>query len=329
MGRGRGKVVFAGTFNPWTVGHQSILQTALQVFDRVCVAVAENPNKPNMDYDFITWTLKPLESSRVYVERIKGLVAENADVLIRGVRPSDWDYEQNMAEWNREFGVPTVFFSSKGELSHINSTSVRYLHSIGKPVKQYFPNDLMYYRWTKGEIPKETLYAGKMGIGKSFYLKEKESLIIDGDTEVFHYVNIVQFMDAVRASHIMPEVELNRLMASDNTKASLVKGVFNFMLNTSNRNGFLRMVKLLGDCIAWEKFLRPGASYEVGPLGLYWDSIPASVLSNFRIVELTIDDETGKKRAYNRGVSKETKEFLDSIYVSPKIVDSRIELCQD
>lgn len=143
------KVIYPGSFNPWTIGHQDIYDRAKAIFGEVVVVIAFNPSK-NVNCSFIEWTLEPLKMN---VEVDYGLIAESSDIIIRGVRSGDWEYEQNLAQWNRVIGAETIFLSPSPAVSHINSSAVRLL-TVKNPelASQYFSSGLVYERWTSGEV---------------------------------------------------------------------------------------------------------------------------------------------------------------------------------
>lgn len=143
------KVIYPGSFNPWTIGHQDIYERAMKIFGNVTVVVAVNPNK-NVDPGFIRWTLKPLQMDVVVTH---DLVAIDADIIIRGVRSGDWEYEQNLAQWNRELDAETIFLCPSPELSHISSSGVRALSDYaGALAMKKVPNPDVYERWKLGCI---------------------------------------------------------------------------------------------------------------------------------------------------------------------------------
>lgn len=140
------KIIYPGSFNPWTNGHQDIHNRACKLFNApVDVVIAVNPAK-KIDIDFILWTLQPLSDRGIKVMATTDLVATQADVIVRGVRSGDWEYEQNLAQWNKELGAETVFLCPAPEFSHINSSAVRELRKYGKPVGKYCPKDILE-RW--------------------------------------------------------------------------------------------------------------------------------------------------------------------------------------
>ena len=141
--------LFAGTFDPYTKGHHSIVQRALAVFDKVVVAVGNNAGKEKM--------LAPQERKaaiekvysgepRVEVVVYDGLTMDyarsiGAAAIVRGVRSvKDFEYERDLADINfRLGGIETVLFISSPENASLSSSVVRELASYGKDVSSLLP----------------------------------------------------------------------------------------------------------------------------------------------------------------------------------------------
>lgn len=143
--------LFAGSFDPFTMGHHRIVQRALAMFDCVIVAVGHNINKK---------TMLPLEKrladiralykdeQRVQVAEYDGLTtdfaqSQNVTCLLRGVRSvKDFEYERDLADINlRLSGIETVFLVSEPEYAAISSSAVRELMNYGKDVSMFLPSD--------------------------------------------------------------------------------------------------------------------------------------------------------------------------------------------
>lgn len=134
--------IYPGSFNPWTKGHQDILDRALTIFDKVIIVLAANPDKKISLRDMAE-TLKPVIQTyggRVTLQHTFGLVSQFGFPIVRGVRQGDWEYEQNLAVWNKELGVETVFLCPSPENSHINSSALRTLHKEGVSILKYAGN---------------------------------------------------------------------------------------------------------------------------------------------------------------------------------------------
>lgn len=129
--------VFAGSFDPYTIGHDDIAWRALRLFDRLVIVVARNPEK---HYMFSTeerveairklYRNDPRVSVVAYGGMIVDIAAEvGARFQVRGVRTAmDFEYERVEAEYNDKLGgLETVLLYSKPQFSTISSTAYRTL----------------------------------------------------------------------------------------------------------------------------------------------------------------------------------------------------------
>ena len=129
--------VFAGSFDPYTIGHDDIAWRALRLFDRLVIVVARNPEK---HYMFSTeerveairmlYRHDPRVSVVAYGGMIVDIAAEvGARFQVRGVRTAmDFEYERVEAEYNDKLGgLETVLLYSKPQFSTISSTAYRTL----------------------------------------------------------------------------------------------------------------------------------------------------------------------------------------------------------
>lgn len=129
--------VFAGSFDPFTVGHDDIARRALRLFDRLVIVVARNPEKHYMftaeeRVEAISklYRDEPRVSVVAYGGMIVDIAAEvGARFQVRGVRTSiDFEYERVEAEFNDKLGgLETVLLYSKPQFSTISSTAYRTL----------------------------------------------------------------------------------------------------------------------------------------------------------------------------------------------------------
>ena len=140
--------IYAGTFDPFTLGHEDVLQRARQIFDKVIVAVAADTGKSTFftNKKQVHLAKSELEGSDgVEVVGFKGLLSEfvrmtGATVLIRGVRNgSDFDYETRMACVNHALNenVQTVFFPPINGTQSISGSLVREIHRLGGDVSSF------------------------------------------------------------------------------------------------------------------------------------------------------------------------------------------------
>lgn len=141
--------LFAGSFDPFTIGHMSVLQRALPLFDRVVIAVGYNESKPgDMPVDERVERIKRLTESmpQVEVTAWSGLTVDlarrlGATYLLRGARTSaDWEYEYNLATINRTIsGIETIILPTLPEHAAISSSVVRELNHFGHDTTQFLP----------------------------------------------------------------------------------------------------------------------------------------------------------------------------------------------
>lgn len=140
---------FAGSFNPFTIGHKSIVDRALSIFDEVVIGIGINPDKPqSVSADQRVESIRQVygQNEKVSVVSYSGLTVEKAQecgarFLLRGVRTAaDFEYEQKLAQANRELaGVETVLLFTLPELAHVSSTLVRNLQEQGGDTSAYMP----------------------------------------------------------------------------------------------------------------------------------------------------------------------------------------------
>jgi len=137
--------LYPGTFDPVTHGHTDIIDRALALFDKLIVAVANNPSKE------ITFTtqlrlelLQKVVGNKKNVELVAfdGLTAHyakerNVAAIIRGLRAvSDFEYEFQMALMNRRLvpEVETVFLMPRGKYAYLSSTLIKDIAQFGGEV---------------------------------------------------------------------------------------------------------------------------------------------------------------------------------------------------
>ena len=141
--------LFAGTFDPYTKGHHSIVQRALPLFDEVVVAVGRNMGKRCMlSVEERVAAIEKLYAgeNRVRVCAYDGLTMDfarevGATVLLRGVRSvKDFEYEREIADVNRKVGgIDTLLLVSEPEYVSVSSSVVRELLEYGKDVTPLLP----------------------------------------------------------------------------------------------------------------------------------------------------------------------------------------------
>jgi pantetheine-phosphate adenylyltransferase len=147
--------IYAGSFDPITNGHLDVLRRALKIFDKVIIAVGENPSK---NYLFSVKEridmIKKVVKGNVEVDHFSGLLMKfakkkKASAIIRGLRAvSDFDYEFQMALMNRKIcsEIETIFIMTRGMYSYLSASIVKDAALGGAKLKgmvpQYVENKL-------------------------------------------------------------------------------------------------------------------------------------------------------------------------------------------
>lgn len=146
------RAIFPGTFDPFTIGHYSVVRRALTFMDEVVIGIGINENK-NTYFP----TEKRLEMvQQLYADepRIKVIAYDcltidfahrvDARFIVRGIRTvKDFEYEETIADINRKLaGIETILLFTEPELSCISSTIVRELLSYNKDISQFIPQGL-------------------------------------------------------------------------------------------------------------------------------------------------------------------------------------------
>jgi pantetheine-phosphate adenylyltransferase len=146
--------LFAGSFDPFTKGHEDIVLRGLRVFDEVIVAIGYNSTKSNR-YFPIEQMIEKIESTFTKYPNIKvltysELTAEfarkhNARFLLRGVRnTTDFEYENSISQINKKLNseLESVFLITTPQLAWISSSVIRDVHRYGGDVSEFLPYKL-------------------------------------------------------------------------------------------------------------------------------------------------------------------------------------------
>ena len=147
------KCVFAGTFDPPTLGHKDIVLKCLTLFDEVIVAILINPNKsPLFSEEARLAMLRKVFSAypKGRVLAYDGLTVdllrrEGAQFYVRGIRNgTDYDYEVQLNYINMDMypDMVTVFLPTRQEFLHISSSLVKDALRFHKSVDRYVPEEI-------------------------------------------------------------------------------------------------------------------------------------------------------------------------------------------
>ena len=146
------RAIFPGTFDPFTIGHESIVRRALTFVDEVIIAIGINEQKHSlfpvekreqMIRDFYK------DEPRVKVMSYSNLTVDfahevGANTIIRGIRTvKDFEYEETISDINRKLtGIETIFLFTEPDLASISSSIVRELMKYNKEVTQFLPKGM-------------------------------------------------------------------------------------------------------------------------------------------------------------------------------------------
>ena len=137
--------IFVGSFNPFTIGHDSIVTRALPLFDRLVIGVVgdqvHKPDMPSAEERIKAiadlYRDEPrIEVKPYYGEAAAKMIDASVDTIVK-----DFEYEREQADINRQLsGVETILLYSEPQFSSISSTMVRELQHFGVDVSPYLPN---------------------------------------------------------------------------------------------------------------------------------------------------------------------------------------------
>jgi pantetheine-phosphate adenylyltransferase len=143
--------VYTGTFDPVHLGHLDVIQRGSRLFDRLIVAVGINPDKAtlfsieervelirNVTREFGNVEVMPFHGLAVHFVREVG-----ARIMLRGLRTlSDMEYEFTMSLMNLNLdpGIETVFLMAKEEFSHVSSSLLRQIATLGGDLTKFLPD---------------------------------------------------------------------------------------------------------------------------------------------------------------------------------------------
>lgn len=146
------KAIFPGTFDPFTVGHYSVVKRALTFMDEIIIGIGINENKK---------AYFPIEKREAMIRalykdepRIKVMAYDcltidfaqqvGAQFIVRGIRTvKDFEYEETIADINRQLaGIETILLFTEPEQTCVSSTIVRELLSYKKDISQFIPEGM-------------------------------------------------------------------------------------------------------------------------------------------------------------------------------------------
>jgi len=147
------RAIFPGTFDPFTIGHYSIVMRGLNIFDEIVIGIGHNQSKKTLFTieKRIEMIQKAFEGeTRVKVTAYSTLTVDfatevHAGFILRGLRSvGDFEYERTIGDNNRLLtGIETVILFTEAEYAHISSTVARDLISYGKDISSFLPPNII------------------------------------------------------------------------------------------------------------------------------------------------------------------------------------------
>ena len=138
-----------GSFDPFTIGHESVVSRVLGLFDMLVIGVGTNAAKhPSHSAEERVLAIERLYANepRIDVVPYEGLTVDlarecGAQYLVKGVRSvKDFEYEREQADLNRRLsGIETILIPAEPGLESISSSFVRELQSLGHDVSEFLP----------------------------------------------------------------------------------------------------------------------------------------------------------------------------------------------
>jgi len=147
--------IYPGSFDPITNGHLDVILRASKIFDKVIVAVLENPEKksPLFTIGERVELIKKVTKNvyNVEVESFRGLLVnyakeKGAKVIIKGLRAvSDFEYELQMAMMNNKLNneLETLFMMTSSKYSFLSSSLVKQVAMYGGCIKDLVPDEII------------------------------------------------------------------------------------------------------------------------------------------------------------------------------------------
>ncbi|MBR5712678.1 MAG: pantetheine-phosphate adenylyltransferase [Lachnospiraceae bacterium] len=158
--------IYAGSFDPITLGHLDVIRRAARITKRLIIAVLNNNAKnPAFSVEERLELIRKVtrDIPNVEVMSFSGLTVDfakeqNANVLVRGLRAvTDFEYELQIAQLNHKLNpeVDTIFLTTSVEYSYLSSSIVKEIASYGGDISQFVPEEVVEDVYNKLYKPKE------------------------------------------------------------------------------------------------------------------------------------------------------------------------------
>ena len=139
--------IFVGTFDPFTIGHASIVRRVLPLFDRLVIGTNERKKcmlsrEERLDAITALYREEPKITVKTYTDLAVDFARrEGAQYIVKGVRTvADFEYERIQADINRRIGnIETLLLFAEPQLESVSSSMVRELKNFNRDIKEFIP----------------------------------------------------------------------------------------------------------------------------------------------------------------------------------------------
>ncbi len=150
------KAIYAGTFDPFTKGHNAVVKKAINIFESLTILVAQPPTKtPLISVKDRVQMLEKIfkNEPKIIISQWNGLIVDFAKknkigTIIRGLRPTgDFENEYQMSVMNNKLlpEVQTIFFMTEPGVNYISSSLVREIIDHGGDVNDFLPSEVISF----------------------------------------------------------------------------------------------------------------------------------------------------------------------------------------
>lgn len=307
--------LFTGSFDPVTKGHLDLIKRSSEIFQKVIVAVGDNPKKSYLfskeeRSDFIKNNVRGLKNVWVVSMPSGKLSADMAyehdAVIVKGVRiNADFDYEKMMHEINHlhNRGVDTMIFPCQSEYNHISSTATKEICKSNGNTEDFVTFDVKNALEKKLNKQNRFILTGTIGSGKSTICDRLKGHFLD---QYVHNIDMDRISRDILFHREEPvyvklrEYLKKTLNISEWTRKSVGDAVFNFSKNREILNAALKqpmLTRIRGELQDKEGIIVFNGALMVEADWLY--------LGNNNVVILSVDKNDQHKRLSDRQYSED------------------------
>ncbi len=337
--------IYPLTADPIHRGHLWVIKEAAKLFDRVYVALGENPKKKNnhlFSLEERTYLAEKAIAAaglaNVEVDYFSGLLAhyakeKKASAIVRGCRTSrDFEYEQQMAKFNYRYGLQTVVLPSQHGLEQISSSAMKEMVSEGIFVHEYA------HPAVKQALEEKILdvfligVTGNSGSGKTYFCRELAKKANEQGINATH-LDMDELIKSLYKKESPYYSEIKEKLAEAGLyyygdELDLKKLGKEILADEQKRNKLAEILKMPAK-IELEKFIKsnPGIILFDCAYLVEQNMLP---LVNYNVIHVTCDEEKRKQRIIERdNLSKEGLDARLKAQISPEEIKSKILAAQE